>query len=495
MGKTDNYRSHNNSTKKYRKTGAIMTGVLLGVIGVASVITIANAASDNMKKTPAAPEVQTVAEKIAKETEEISKQAEETSAAVPETEGGDVISKATLMSKQYDYDGAIKLLKDQKTEDAGGDIDAMIDDLEKQKESLVATKPEEVTHVFFHSLIVDPERGFSTGSDEWNRLTEGYCQWFNTVDEFNKIIEQMYDRGYVLVSIYDLLDIEKDADGTEHITTKDIYLPKGKIPVVLSLDDLSYYHAYDGRGIASKIVVGEDGKPVCEYTDSSGKTTTGDYDCVPCLDKFIEEHPDFSYKGAKGTIALTGYNGILGYRTDYLYRDRDDPADDQIPWLEANPDFDWDKECADAKKAAQAIKDDGWTFASHTWGHIRIGDSDMDRIKTDTARWKETVEPLIGDTDIIIFAHGQDLVKWDEEYEGTEKYEYLKSQGFSIYCNVDSSKYYMKTGDGYFRMGRRNIDGLRVWQGVYGDTNYIDDLFDAASVIDPKRPADASMYE
>ena len=44
-------------------------------------------------------------------------------------------------------------------------------------------------------------------------------------------------------------------------------------------------------------------------------------------------------------------------------------------------------------------------------------------------------------------------------------------------------------------MGRRNIDGLRVWQGVYGDTNYIDDLFDAASVIDPKRPADASMYE
>ena len=36
---------------------------------------------------------------------------------------------------------------------------------------------------------------------------------------------------------------------------------------------------------------------------------------VPLIDAFVKKHPDFSYRGAKGTLALTGYNGVLGYRT------------------------------------------------------------------------------------------------------------------------------------------------------------------------------------
>lgn len=59
----------------------------------------------------------------------------------------------------------------------------------------------------------------------------------------------------------------------------------------MSLDDLSYYHSYDGRGIASKIVLDENGKPTCEYVQADGTTVTGAYDCVPLLDQFIAEHP------------------------------------------------------------------------------------------------------------------------------------------------------------------------------------------------------------
>ena len=36
---------------------------------------------------------------------------------------------------------------------------------------------------------------------------------------------------------------------------------------------------------------------------------------VPLVDRFVENHPDFSIDGAKGIIALTGVEGILGYRT------------------------------------------------------------------------------------------------------------------------------------------------------------------------------------
>ncbi len=66
-------------------------------------------------------------------------------------------------------------------------------------------------------------------------------------------------------------------------------------------------------------------------------------------------------------IALTGYDGILGYRTDIAYKTHENLTDDQQAWLDAHPDFNWDDERAEATKVADAIKADGWEFASHTW--------------------------------------------------------------------------------------------------------------------------------
>lgn len=419
----------------------------------------------------------------------------QTPSAVPGSRD-DIINQAKTLAVQYDYDGAINLLStvENYTEDA--DIISLLAEYEAAKSNLVATSPYNVTHIFFHSLVVDPARGFSlTGDSGWDNGTAGFCQWMTTVDEFNAIMNQMYERGYVLVSINDLVDKTTDENGVVHITAKDIYLPQGKIPFVLSLDDLSYYHSYDGRGCATKMIVGEDGTPTCEYVDANGEGHVGSYDCVPLLDDFIEQHPDFSYKNAKGTIALTGYNGILGYRTDYCYRDRVDLTSDQQAWLDANPNFDWNAECEQAKQVADAIKADGWTFASHTWGHIRIGDASLESLQTDTQKWLDYVKPLIGDTDIIIFAHGQDLANWDEDYASTAKFQYLKSVGFDIYCNVDSTQYFVQIEDQFLRMGRRNLDGYRLWQAVYGGNDKVSDLIDAASVFDPNRPTDASLYQ
>ena len=407
-----------------------------------------------------------------------------------------IMAQASAMAVQYDYQGAIDLLYTIEGANTDADVVTMIADYETAKSTLVATSPYYVTHVFFHSLVVDPARGFSiTDNESWNNGTVGFCEWMTTVYEFNAILQQMYDRGYVLVSIYDLVDITTDENGVEHITPKDIYLPQGKTPFVMSLDDLCYYHSYDGRGCAIRMIVGEDGKPTCEYVDAEGNPLVGSYDCVPLLDDFLAIHPDFSYKGAKGTIALIGYDGIFGYRTDYCYRDRVELAADQVAWLEVHPEYNWEWECQQATAVANALRADGWTFASHTWGHIRVGDAGMEWIQTDTQKWLEYVAPLIGGTDIIIFAHGQDLAAWNEEYAESEKFKYLKSQGFSLYCNVDSSQYFVQIGDEYLRMGRRNLDGYRIWMAVYGGDDRVSDLFDAASVIDPARPIDPSLYQ
>ena len=121
-------------------------------------------------------------------------------------------------------------------------------------------------------------------------------------------------------------------------------VPEGKIPFVLSQDDVSYYHYMDGDGCASKLVLDENGEVKNEYVDADGNVLVGDYDLVPLLDSFIKEHPDFSYHGRKGILAMTGYNGVLGYRTDSAYKTGENLQNDQKKFLEDHPDFDYDQD-------------------------------------------------------------------------------------------------------------------------------------------------------
>ena len=120
---------------------------------------------------------------------------------------------------------------------------------------------------------------------------------------------------------------------------------------------------------------------------------------------------------------------------------------------------------------------------------MRVGDRGIDTIKRDTERWKKNVEPIIGETNTLIFAHGQDFYANKGEYPSThEKYQYYRSQGFRIFCTVDSTKYQTFLGEDYMRQGRRNLDGYRIYKNAIGAQNNVSDLFDAKSILDPDRP-------
>lgn len=458
--------------RQRRKRAMMMRAAVLGVLILILVGSIVLVSFQVKKSKQKKAEEQARQEKLIQEEEEKNQKRKET------------IAQAEEIAMGYDYDGAIELLKSLENYDKDADIIARIAKLEAEKSTMVPVDMTQVTHIFYHSLVVDPERGFA-GNDS---AAAGFKQWMTTVDEFNKITQAMYDNGYVLVDLHDLVTQTTDENGNVHFTPNQIMLPEGKKPFVLSLDDLSYYHSYDGRGTASKMVLDENGKPTCEYIQADGTTVTGAYDCVPLLNQFLEEHPDGAYHGARGTIALTGYNGILGYRTDIAYKTGENLTEDQRAWLDAHPDFDWEKECEEAKKVAQAIKDTGWNFASHTWGHIRVGaNTSLETIKADTEKWLAYVEPLIGETDTIIFAHGEDLADWHDYSAENEKFTYLKSQGFNFFCNVDSSQYFLQIRDNYVRQGRRNLDGYRLWNDVHGEKNRTSDLFDASQILDPAR--------
>lgn len=416
-------------------------------------------------------------------TEEISESGTEAAPAVTETETQtepalDVMEEAERLAAMYDYEGAIALLQGDSGYSGNPAMAAKVTEWEAAKANLVEFPLDQVTHVFYHTLVKDTSLAFDGDSKE-----AGYNQVMTTIDEFNKITQSMYEKGYVLVSLHDMCTVNDD--GT--VSRGKIMLPPDKKAFVLSQDDVSYYHYMDGDGMATKLIIDENGKVKTEYKEQDGSVSVGDFDMIPLIDTFVEEHPDFSYHGAKGIIALTGYNGVLGYRTDIAYKTRENLDEYQEKFFQENPDFNEDsynREVEEATKVANAMKENGWEFASHTWGHINVTQADLSHIQTDTEKWENYVKPVVGDTNVIIFAFGADIGDWQGYFADNEKFNYLKGKGFDIFCNVDSSQYWVQFGDSYMRQGRRNLDGYRM----YYNPEMVSDLFDASGVFDSARP-------
>ena len=417
----------------------ILIGILIVLLGIAAFLWVRRSPAEHVSSVPAATETDS-------ETGVIS--LDNASAPADDSLEG-VIAQAKLLADGYDYDGAINLLSSS-TYASDESVTAAIDEYNATKETLVRADPRKVTHVFFHTLIMDTSKAFDGDSRE-----KGYNQVMTTKDEFMKILQSMYERGFVLVRLHDVAYEVTAEDGSRHFQEGDIMLPEGKKPFVMSQDDVCYYEYMDGDGFASRMIIGEDGKPTNEMKMDDGSVSVGSYDLVPLLDDFIKEHPDFSYRGAKACIAFTGYNGILGYRTDSAYNTDEYKAE--------HPDFNFEEERANAAKVVQCLRDDGFEIASHSWGHRNMGTIPMDKFREDTDKWANEVETLTGPCDIILFPFGSDIGDWHPYDTSSERFQYLYNKGFRYFCNVDSSQYFVQIGDDYMRQGRRNLDGYRMY--------------------------------
>ena len=413
----------------------------------------------------------------------------QTEATEPQKDADALLEQAELMAAGYDYDGAIELLKTVPGYEDNTAVAAAITDFEAQKASCVAVDVTTVPHIFYHSLINNTDAAFNVSVLGQSQV-DGMNAWMTTIEEFDKITQQMYDNGYVFVRLRDLVVETTDADGTVHFSPNtNLLLPPDKKPVVLSVDDLSYYHSYEAASYPDKLVLDENGKVKCHYVKPDGTEEVGDFDVVPRLNTFLEEHPDGAYKGARGMIALTGYNGVFGYRTDVDYRDKQNLMADQAKWLEEHPDFDWEADVAEAKVIAEALKEEGWEFASHTWGHLSVTNKTADELRVDNEKWVNTVENIVGPVDTIIFAHGNDIGTWEGYSDDNDKYRYFKDSGYDFYCNVDSSvPYWVQISDQYVRQGRIDLDGYLLYKASQGGTTVLDSMFNASEVFDQRRP-------
>ena len=197
-------------------------------------------------------------------------------------------------------------------------------------------------------------------------------------------------------------------------------------------------------------------------------------DAIPALDKFVEEHPDFSPFGAKASLSLTGYEGILGYRTQ---------TDGTVEWtdeLEAAR----QAEREAVKPIIAELKRTGWTFGSHTWGHVNLAKKSLSVIQEDTEKWLDEVGSLVGETPILYYPHGARPDGGDWTQTGPI-FQYLQEKGFRVFCSVGTESFsYIKKDICAVICDRLHPDGLTL---RYSRKRYLQ-FYDAKDILDPVRP-------
>ena len=320
--------------------------------------------------------------------------------------------------------------------------------------------------------MADPVRAFA--DKEFGGL---YNRNFVSTDEFEKILDQLYVNGFVLVDYDSFVSSNEGVDSTQSFFPVPILLPEGKKPVMITETMVNYFdYMVDsnddgepdagGAGFASRLVVTADGSIKAELVDTDGSTKTGNYDLVPILEDFIAEHPDFSYQGARATLAVTGSEGIFGYRinSSYVPTKGQSYVDDQI---------------ARAKEVVQALREKGYNLASYTYANKEYLGMTAQQIQSEMANWTSQVTPVLGAVDTIVFARESDL----GDYTGN-KFEILYNAGFRIFVKNGDAPY-AEVNTSFVKQTRLMVTGnTMAWKStMFTNLN----LFDPNLVLNSER--------
>jgi hypothetical protein len=381
--------------------------------------------------------------------------------------------EALALAAGYNYDAAITLLESFEGEKSQYQVlmDAYNTIDQSKSKIKPIDDPNKIPNLSFHCLIADPARAFID-----KEFGKSYNQNYVTTDEFSKILEQLYANGYVLVDFNSFIVETVGEDGKVTYSTQPIYLPEGKKPVMLT-ETLVNYETFSidsdgdgeadkgGDGFASKLVV-KDGKIVNEYVDADGNVLYGAYDLVPILENFIAAHPDFCYRGARATLAVSGEDGVFGYRIMHSVKTK------------KGEDY-YNQQVEGAKAIAQALRDRGYTIACYTYANVAYGTISATNIQVDLDNWKKEVKPVLGDVPVLVYAKASDISA-DGNYEGG-KYNVLKGAGFRYFISSGNASYAEVTVN-YVRQSRIMVTGQamttnpQIFNGYFTPKEVLNDL-------------------
>ena len=384
-----------------------------------------------------------------------------------------LLAQADAQATGYDYDGAIATLESfAGDKNKYPDIDSMLSSYKQAKSLLVAhNDPGEVVNLSFHALIADPARAFSA-----KEYGGSYNKNFVTIDEFEAILEQLYTNNYVLVDMDSFVSESVTGDSITY-ASKTLYLPDGKKPLMITETMADYFNFMvdsngdgtpdaGGGGFAHKLVL-KNGEIKAEMVNASGETVVGNYDLIPILEAFIDKHPDFSYQGARATIAVCGYDGVFGYKTN--------PKVIQSQGQEF-----YDAQVSAAAEVCEAIRNAGYTFASYTYNNIDYGKKNANEIQADITNWTSEVLPILGEAKTLVYAKGSDI-STTGDYTGS-KYSVLYNAGFRFFITAGTNPT-ATINSTYVRQVRLMVTGTTMANAASTYAQY----FNAASLLNSQR--------
>ena len=321
-----------------------------------------------------------------------------------------------------------------------------------------------VEHISIKPLIVTPARAF-----DGDALSDAIAQGMMTVSEFRSLLEGLYERGYVLIDIDQLLDAGGQA--------MPVMVPPGKKPLILTIETLNYYAHRAANGLCTNLVM-ENGNVSGQYIDKSGMLQVNrEAEAIGIVETFVESHPDFSYDGAKGILSLTGYEGIFGYVVNdaqlKLRNENNIESGLAVQTLSAAQMADNAQKVVEISARLAAS---GWRFASSTYAYLEPGNeaTTIDILEADAIRWDTEVGALIGGTDILMYPNGAFLSGDDP------RCLMLRDRGFRFFAGFGPNAYtYYR--ENYVYMDKTAINGYSM------SNNDLSRFFNAQAARDPER--------
>ena len=154
-----------------------------------------------------------------------------------------ILDQADALAASYRYDEAIEYLQSVSTEGNSEELTNKINEYQNEQASLSAYDGA-IPHLCFPTLIEDTSMAFDGDENSSN-----YANSMITVREFEAMLESLYEKGYVLVSMSDIAKDVTDSRGVTTLEMQQIMLPADKKPIVLSQDNLNYSGVTNGDGI------------------------------------------------------------------------------------------------------------------------------------------------------------------------------------------------------------------------------------------------------
>ena len=385
------------------------------------------------------------------------------------TEGVRVLAEAEKLAQSYDFDGAIGMI-DSYTGEKSQEMTMKRAEYQNARNSLVEHQdPTLIPNLSFHVLVADMKR--AVADDEYGG---SYNRNFVSTAEFERILDQLYLNNYVLVNFENFVGAASMDGTSETYEETPIWLPEGKKPVMITETMVNYFgYMVDGNGdgtpdaqgggFAHRLVVDANGDIKAEYVDSNNVTQVGNYDLVPILEDFIAEHPDFSYRGARATLAVCGYEGIFGYRIQSE--------------TQAKKGLDYyNEQVVGATQVVNALREKGYRLACYTFENKDYSNISADQVNQDIQQWKSQIAPVIGEIDTIVFARGKDI----GDYTGG-KFDVLHKAGFRFMLKSGEAPY-TEVNNTYVRQTRLMVTGENM---VAKPSMFTDNgLFDPNTVLD-----------